>query len=58
VRWVAGDACVLLKMRTEKLGTMMLEQNDEWAVSRRYMTLETLGSVSHNPVVSLPALAA
>ncbi|EZP80701.1 Mobile element protein [Novosphingobium resinovorum] len=36
----------------------MLEQNDEWAVSRRYMTLETLGSVSHNPIVSLPALAA
>jgi hypothetical protein len=35
----------------------MLEQNDEWAVSRRYMPLETLGSVSHNPIVSLPALA-
>lgn len=29
----------------------------KWAVSRRYMTLETLGSVSQNPVVSLPALA-
>lgn len=40
------------------VGALMLEQNDEWAVSRRYMTLETLGSVSHNPVVSLPALAA
>ena len=39
-------------------GALMLEQNDEWAVSRRYMTLETLGSVSHNPIVSLPALAA
>lgn len=37
------------------VGALMLEQNDEWAVSRRYMTLETLGSVSHNPVVSLPA---
>jgi transposase-like protein len=37
---------------------LMLEQNDEWAVSRRYMTLETLGSVNHNPMVSLPALAA
>jgi transposase-like protein len=40
------------------VGALMLEQNDEWAVSRRYMTLETIGSVSHNPLVSLPALAA
>jgi transposase-like protein len=40
------------------VGALMLEQNDEWAVSRRYMTLETLGSVSHNPIVSLPVLAA
>ena len=40
------------------VGALMLEQNDEWAVSRRYMTLETLGSVSHNPIVSLPAVAA
>lgn len=40
------------------VGALMLEQNDEWAVSRRYMTLETLGSVSHRPMVSLPALAA
>lgn len=40
------------------VGALMLEQNDEWAVSRRYMTLETLASVSHNPIVSLPALAA
>lgn len=40
------------------VGALMLEQNDEWAVSRRYMTLETLGSVSHNPIVSLPTMAA
>ena len=40
------------------VGALMLEQNDEWAVSRRYMTLETLNVVSHNPIVSLPALAA
>jgi len=39
------------------VGALMLEQEDEWAVSRRYMTLETLGSVSHNHIVSLPALA-
>ena len=40
------------------VGAILLEQNDEWAVSRRYMTLPTIGSVSHNPIVSLPALAA
>lgn len=36
----------------------MLEQNDEWAVCRRYMTLEGLAAVSHNPTISLPAMAA
>ena len=35
-----------------------LEQNDEWAVQRRYMSLETLGSVSDTASVSLPAVAA
>lgn len=40
------------------VGALMLERNGEWAVSRRYMTLETLGSVSHNPIVSLPVLGA
>ncbi len=33
--------------------------SDEWATQRaRYMTLETIGSVSDNPTVSLPAVAA
>lgn len=40
------------------VGALMLETNDEWAVSRRYMTLETLGLVSDNPLVRLPVLAA
>ncbi|HSJ39849.1 MAG TPA: transposase [Xanthobacteraceae bacterium] len=40
------------------VGAILLEQNDEWAVQRRYMTLETLGSVSDNATVSLPAMAA
>jgi transposase-like protein len=40
------------------VGAILLEQNDEWSVQRRYMSLETLGSVSDNPTVSLPAVAA
>jgi putative transposase len=40
------------------VGALMLETNDEWAVSRRYMTLETLGAMSDTPLISLPALAA
>ena len=40
------------------VGAILLEQNDEWAVQRRYMSLETLGSISDNATVSLPAVAA
>jgi hypothetical protein len=41
-----------------RFGAILLKQNDEWAVQLRYMTLETLGSVSGNATVSLPAMAA
>ncbi|MDG6095258.1 IS256 family transposase [Acetobacter sp. AN02] len=40
------------------VGALMLEQNDEWAVCRRYMTLEGLVAISHNQTISLPAMAA
>ena len=39
------------------VGALMLETNDEWAVARRYMSLETLARVTDNPNVRLPALA-
>jgi len=40
------------------VGALLLEQNDEWAVQRaRYMTLETISQMSHDPLISLPALA-
>jgi transposase-like protein len=43
---------------TRLIGAILLEQSDEWATQRaRYMTLETIGSVSDNPSVSLPAVA-
>jgi putative transposase len=44
---------------TRLVGAILLEQNDEWAVQRaRYMTLETMTSLSDDPLVSLSAVAA
>lgn len=40
------------------VGALMLEQNDEWAVGRRYMTLESLAVLSDAPLVRLPGVAA
>ena len=40
------------------VGAILLEQNDEWAVQRRYMSLEGLAPVSDAPAVSLPTVAA
>jgi putative transposase len=40
------------------VGALMLEQNDEWAVSRRYMSLESLAALSDAPRVRLPGVAA
>jgi transposase-like protein len=40
------------------VGAILLEQNDEWAVQRaRYMTLESVATMSDDPSVSLPILA-
>ena len=36
----------------------LLEQNDEWAVSRRYMTLESIAQTSDNLTLKLPTVAA
>ena len=40
------------------VGALLLEQNDEWALQRRYMTLETLAEVGDNPSISLSAVTA
>ena len=38
------------------VGAILLEQNDEWAVARRYMTLETIRPAGDTDLVSLPAV--
>ncbi len=40
------------------VGALMLEQNDEWAVNRRYMSLKGLAAISRIPLVRLPAITA
>ena len=40
------------------VGALLLEQNDEWTISRRYMSLESLATLSDDPVLRLPAIAA
>jgi transposase len=40
------------------VGALLLEQNDEWAVTRRYMTLETLDGLSDDANAKPPRIAA
>ena len=40
------------------VGALTLEQCDDWAVSRRYMSLESLAGLSDDPVLRLSAVAA
>ena len=40
------------------VGALLLERNDEWAVARRYMTLETLDGLSDDEAKPLTVAAA
>ena len=39
------------------VGALMLEQNDEWAVTRRYMTLDTIDEVCKDQTVDVAKIA-
>jgi len=39
------------------VGALMLEQNDEWAVTRRYMTLDTIDEVCKDQTVDVAKFA-
>ena len=43
---------------TRLVGAILLEQNDEWAVSRRYITLESIAPLSDGVPITLPTVAA
>ena len=40
------------------IGALMLEQNDEWAVTRRYMTLETVAAICEDQAMDPAKIAA
>ena len=40
------------------VGALLLEQNDEYAIQKRYMSLESLAAMSENPPIRLPAAPA
>lgn len=40
------------------VGALLLEQNDEYAIQKRYMSLESLAPMSDNPSLRVPAIAA
>ncbi len=56
--WRDGSASLPNQAAIVRLvGALMLEQNDEWAVTRRYMTLETMEEVCNDQTVDVAQLA-
>jgi len=46
------------KAITRLVGALLLEQNDEYAIQKRYMSLESLAPMSDNPPLRLPPIPA
>lgn len=40
------------------VGALLLEQNDEYAIRNRYMSLDSMQSLADKPAISLPAAPA
>jgi putative transposase len=40
------------------VGALLMEQNDEYAIQKRYMSLESLATMSENPPIRVPAAPA
>jgi transposase-like protein len=40
------------------VGALLMEQNDEYAIQKRYISLESLAQLSENPAIRLPAAPA
>ena len=55
---ISDDHKGLKAAATRILGVILLEQNDDWAVSRRYMTLESIAPLSDSVPITLPTVAA
>lgn len=54
----SGFPALHQRRRRHRPGRSLLDQNDEEAMSRRYMTLEMIGALSQKPIMNLSALAA
>ena len=46
--------CANIRLR----GALMLEQNYEWVVCRRYVSLESIAAISHGAFIGLPGVVA
>jgi hypothetical protein len=52
-----SESVPAIRRITHLVGAILMEQTDEWAIQRRYMTLETIVTLSDDPD-ALPAIAA